>query len=613
MVDHQLESLKSVHQILAGGDTLSVSHVQRVLGTFHENQRLINGYGPTENTTFTCCHVMTAGSQVGSSVPIGRPIANTEVYVLDQALVPVPIGVFGELYIGGDGLAQGYVNQPGLTAEKFVPHPFSFEPGMRLYRSGDVVRYRVDGTIEFRGRVDHQVKIRGFRIEVGEIESRLLKHSNVEDGVVLCRGEQGDDKELVAYVVPKGDSQPSIQDLRAFLKQTLPDYMVPTSIMILESLPLGPTGKVNRQKLPAPDFFRTDTKGVVTPNTPVEEALANMWGSLLQVDQVGIDDNFFDLGGHSLLAVKLLAQIEQQFGTQLPLSVFLQAPTIEQLAGLLISPDTPTIWSTLVPIKSQGTQPPLFCSHAGKGEILWYRIFVRHLSADQPLYALQRSGQHGSSSFHLQTRLEDIVRPYTAAVRAHQPEGPYRIMGRCLGGSIAFELARQLIEQGQEISLLVILDSGPPGAKRLVEKNPAGRVETPLRWRRMMQVMYHFLWRLGLKGRFRREAILLFGSAKEQQAWREGHAYQEAADAYVAHPLPCKITLIRCESTQKSANKDLDLIRWRSLAGHGLETYTVPGDHISMLKEPLVGDLGAQLQACLDKAKDYVSSKPPAS
>ncbi|MDP2652369.1 MAG: amino acid adenylation domain-containing protein, partial [bacterium] len=251
MVEGHLSRFKGVRQLLAGGDVLSVRHVEKCL---HElrNCRLINGYGPTENTTFTCCYPMTDPKQLGHSVSIGRPIANTQVYVLDVRGNPAPVGVPGELYIGGDGLARGYLNQPELTREKFVPNPFSDEPGARLYRTGDLVRYRSDGTIEFLGRLDHQVKIRGFRVELGEIEAVLAQHPTVRETVVIIREDVMGEKRLVAYVVPSQEPAPSTSELRGFLQQKLPDYMMPSRFVFLECLPLTANGKVDRRALPVP-------------------------------------------------------------------------------------------------------------------------------------------------------------------------------------------------------------------------------------------------------------------------------------------------------------------------------------------------------------------------
>ncbi|HEX5715932.1 MAG TPA: amino acid adenylation domain-containing protein [Thermoanaerobaculia bacterium] len=330
MVDGQLASLRGLHQLLAGGDVLSVPHVRRVLAEL-PGCRMINGYGPTENTTFTCCHTVTAES-LGSSVPLGKPIANTVVYVLDRALQPVPPGLAGELYAGGDGLARGYLNRPELTAERFVPDPWSSRPGGRLYRTGDLVRRRPSGLLEFIGRTDSQVKLRGFRIEPAEIEAVLCGHSAVAAACVLVR-EQAGDKRLVAFAaVEDGPARPTSSGLRAFLQERLPDYMVPSAFVLVGELPLNANGKVDRGALSvlAAAEMRPETSRA--PRTPLEEMLAGLWAELLALDRVGVDDNFFELGGHSLLATRLVSRVREAFGIEIPLRVLFESPTVAALA-----------------------------------------------------------------------------------------------------------------------------------------------------------------------------------------------------------------------------------------------------------------------------------------
>jgi amino acid adenylation domain-containing protein len=338
MVETQLDGLLRVRQLLAGGDVLSVAHVRRVLEQPWDGT-LINGYGPTENTTFSCCYPMTAPEQVGTTVPIGRPIANTTVYVLDRHMRPVPVGVPGELYVGGDGLARGYHRRPALTAERFVPHPFApnSHPGARLYRTGDLARYRPTGDLEFLGRLDTQVKVRGFRIEPGEIETALGQHPAVQAGVVVPHGERAGEKRLVAYVVPApGAAREDLGDrLRDHLSAHLPAYMVPAAVVLLDALPLTPNGKVDRRALPAPDWGRTARDAAVAPRTPTEQALAQIWAEVLDVAAVGVHDDFFELGGHSLLATRVASRIYQAFEVRVPLRRLFEAPTVAELAPVV--------------------------------------------------------------------------------------------------------------------------------------------------------------------------------------------------------------------------------------------------------------------------------------
>src|SRR5688572_30251305 len=291
------------------------------------SHHFFNAYGPTENTVCASihqCHV----EQVGAP-PIGRPIANKQIYILDKTLNPVPVGVAGELHIAGAGLARGYLNRPDLTAEKFIPNPFSAEPGARMYKSGDLARYLPDGNIEYLGRIDHQVKIRGFRIELGEIEAALATLPEVQECVVVAREDIPGDKRLVAYMV--GTNLPETAELRNRLSQSLPQYMLPAHFIQLEQLPLNPNGKVDRKALPAPDMLRSEV-GYVVPRTPIEETLAGIWAEVLKLDRVGIHDNFFELGGHSLLVTQVISRVRTAFQIELPLRDLFEATTLADLA-----------------------------------------------------------------------------------------------------------------------------------------------------------------------------------------------------------------------------------------------------------------------------------------
>jgi amino acid adenylation domain-containing protein len=298
-------------------------------------QHVLNLYGPTEDTIYSTYARVEKGS--GSAVPIGRPIANTQLYVLDQHLQPVPVGIPGELHLGGAGLARGYLNQPELTAEKFIPHPFSDDPEARLYKTGDRVRYRPDGNLEFLGRWDHQVKIRGYRIELGEIEAVLTQHPAVRECVVLAREDRPGERRLVAYLVPDREGVLIPIELREFLKEKLPEYMVPATLVMLEALPRTPNGKIDRGALPEPDPMRPElAEPFVAPRSPVEERLAGIWAEVLGLERVGVDDDFFELGGHSLLATQVIARARRMFPVELPLRYLFEAPTVAGLAVLML-------------------------------------------------------------------------------------------------------------------------------------------------------------------------------------------------------------------------------------------------------------------------------------
>ncbi len=316
----------ALHTLLTGGDKLH--------GNPSPNLpfELVNNYGPTEDTVVATSGVVPPKESVESAPSIGRPIANTQIYLLDACLQPVPMGVPGELHIGGTGLARGYLNRPELTAERFIPNPFSSEPGARLYKTGDLVRYRPDGNLEFLGRIDHQVKIRGFRIELGEIETVLRKHPALKETMVMAREDTPGDRRLVAYVVPEEEPSPA-GELRRFLKEKLPEYMVPSAFVTLEALPLTPNGKVDRGALPSPDWTRPELeRAFVAPRTPVEEVLSGIWAQVLGVERIGVHDNFFELGGHSLLAIQLVSRLREAFQVELPLRDLFETPTVADLA-----------------------------------------------------------------------------------------------------------------------------------------------------------------------------------------------------------------------------------------------------------------------------------------
>jgi acyl carrier protein len=337
MMDPQARSaLRPLRQLLLGGEALPVALAAQLREVTPAG--IHNMYGPTETTIWSATHSV---GQVGSTVPIGRPIANTTLYILDQHLQPVPIGVSGELFIGGAGVVRGYWNRPELTNEKFIQDPFSDEPGARLYRTGDRARYQADGNIEFLGRLDHQVKIRGYRIELEEIEAVLEQHPAVREAIALVHEDMPDDKRLVAYLTTSQQTAPAFSELRNFLKEKLPEYMLPAAFVMLDTLPLTPNGKVNRKGLPAPDQARPELKDIfVAPRTPLEEVLTGIWTKLLGVERVGIHDNFFELGGHSLSAVSLISQLRDSFRLELPLRSLFENPTVADLLGAMIARET---------------------------------------------------------------------------------------------------------------------------------------------------------------------------------------------------------------------------------------------------------------------------------
>jgi amino acid adenylation domain-containing protein len=354
MVDYELDSLESVGQILTGGDVLSITHVRKALERLGEG-RLINGYGPTENTTFTCCFPISNSSVEGHSIPIGRPISNTQCYILDRNLQPVPIGVRGELFAGGDGLALGYLNDAKLTAEKFLGN--CLRPGSLYYRTGDFARYRADGSIEFLGRIDHQVKIRGYRIELGEIETTLNLHPSVREAVVVAREDAPGDRRLVAYVAPASASA-AAGELREYLKARLPAYMLPSAFVFVDTFPLTQNGKLDRKALPMPEARSANTAGSSDPTetvmTSVERRISDIWRKILALERVGLRENFFELGGHSLLLLKLHGELQREFSSEFAVVKLFQHPTIATQAELF-APGASSV-NTLQPIPNHAVK-----------------------------------------------------------------------------------------------------------------------------------------------------------------------------------------------------------------------------------------------------------------
>ena len=624
MVDTRLKDLRGLRQLLAGGDVLSVVHVERFLEQA-PNCRLINGYGPTEGTTFTCCHPISRDRQISESIPIGRPIANTQVYILDEHLQPVPVGVPGGLYIGGDGLARGYFKRPELTRERFLANPFVNDPQARLYKTGDLARYLADGTIEFLGRHDQQVKIRGFRIEPGEIETVLNQHPAVKECVVTAREDIPGDKRLVAYVVTAGDVEIPTAELREHLRQKLPDHMVPSAFVFLTGLPLSPNGKVDRAALPGPGDDRPELDKVfIAPRNEVETRLAQVWEAALNVRPIGVRDNFFDLGGHSLLAVRLFAQIEKLFNRKLPLAILFEAPTIEGLAMVLREESAPR-WSSLVAIQPGGRKQPFFCVHAVGGNVLEYHDLARHLGPDQPFYALQSHGLDGKQT--PLTNIEQMATLYLKELRAVQPHGPYLIGGRSFGGVVAFEMACQLQSAGEEVKLLALLDTYPLGHYKLLPSDDK-RNSRSYRFAKKFESHTRNLGQL----RFKRKLEYLWNKLRYVPAKTKGQVwggvfklYREggrplprllrnieqinfaAARNYVPKVYPGKVTLFLA-SADLTAAYDLKE-GWEALAGDGLEVHEIEGDHINIIKEPFVGQLAAELTSCLDKAQTTRSTR----
>jgi amino acid adenylation domain-containing protein len=448
---------ENLKYVFFGGEAADPKAVSAVLKERGPRQ-LMHAYGPTETTVYATVHHVREVADKAASIPIGKPIANSTAYIVEPSGQLAPIGVPGELWLGGDGVAVGYLNRPELTKDRFVADPFGNDAGAKLYRSGDLARFREDGAIEFMGRVDSQVKIRGFRIEPGEIEAALLKHPAVFKAAVIARADSPGEKRLVAYIETAPGVKTDAAELKTLLKKSLPDFMVPAAFVMLVKLPLLPNGKVDRKALPAPEWKASESS-FQAPADPLEQQIAKIWEKILNVQPIGATDNFFDLGGHSLLAVKLFAQFEKIFERKLPLATLFKAPTVRQLAEIIRGESKPQAWSTVVDIQPKGSKRPIFWIHSlggdGGGGFFYYRKLAELLGNDQPSFGI-RSPQDPHE------KIEHMAAAYIKAIKEVQPQGPYQLGGFCFGGIVAFEMARQLTAAGEPIGLLAILESSPP-------------------------------------------------------------------------------------------------------------------------------------------------------
>jgi amino acid adenylation domain-containing protein len=561
--------------------------------------RVVNQYGPTETAvvaTFGAVDAESAGAP-----PIGRPVDGAAVYVQDREGLPLPLGVYGELCVGGAGLARGYLSQPDRTAERFVPDPFAAERGQagaRLYRTGDRVRWLPDGELDFLDRVDHQVKVHGHRIEPAEIETALLAQPDVRQAVVLAEEIPGDpgSLQLVAYVV--GDGGERAAALRAALSTSLPAYMMPSRVLFLPELPLTASGKVDRRALAAAGREGRKQRSTKGPRDVLELRLCRIWQEVLGVRWVGVDENFFALGGHSMLAVRLMAGIERELGRRLPITTLFQASTVESLAWFLRQGMGAPSSRSLVEIRASGTRPPMFWVHPGGGGVLCYARLAHHLGADQPFYALQARGLSGEAP--PRDDFTTMAAAYIAELREIQPAGPYWLGGWSLGGLIAFEMARQLRQEGQEIASLVLLDTHLPDPGLLPERMGARQLLAALALQigvdpgelaaaqeelaelpaaEQLQPLLERAHRAGV-------ATTDFSLADLRRLHETFVANLRAAASYQPRPLDVPILLFQADETRPIEHRGVDSSSWASLARGAITVMAAPGDHYSMLREP---------------------------
>ena len=470
---HAPASFASVKNVLFGGERCDPGAVRRILEA-GAPQRLVHVYGPTETTTFATWHLVKQVPPDAVSVPIGSPIANTTAYVLDPAGALLPQGLVGELYIGGPGLAVGYLNDPETDHAKFLPDSFTDDPAGRLYRTGDLVRRLSGGEIDFVGRSDRQFKVRGFRIEPAEIEEALTRHPNVAAAYVGMV-EAGGVSQLAAWVVPREEALAESSRLRDHLESSLPAYMVPSLINIVPALPIGPHGKVDPSRLPPPAPAPKATTQAKVASTETEERMVGIFRRVLGESDVGATDSFFDLGGHSLMAVELIADIDQEFGVRLPLSTLFTSPSPSSLAARLEDGDTGPLENGLVVLQEGGTHPPVFIFHHPSGTVLAYEPLARHLGDDQLVYGIQARGVDGSTRPF--ASIEAMAFDYADLIERTDPSGSYRLVGHSIGGLLAWETARELNRRGHQVAFLALLDSLFPDRRwfrpGVIDGNPA--------------------------------------------------------------------------------------------------------------------------------------------
>jgi amino acid adenylation domain-containing protein len=654
-LDRQALSLpESIRLVIIGGERALPDRVAAWLERVPSAVRLLNTYGPTEATiAATVSDLSEPGLPIDgkTEVSVGRPIANVRTYVLDRQLQPVPTGATGELCIGGVGLARGYLNRPDLTRQKFIPDPFSDEPGARLYRTGDLARYLPDGSLQLAGRIDDQVKINGFRIELGEIEAALRCNPDLRDAIVIAREDRPGNRRLIAYVVlRRGRDSVTAAELRDqmndFLKNRLPSHMLPSAFVALEVFPLSVNGKVDRNALPRPEPLKAAPRSYVRPRDPLEKHLVEIWEEILNVRPIGIKDNFFDLGGHSLLSVRMIDRIEQAFDSKLPMATLFKEATVEHVAATLLNCHKAGPRPEIVEIQKGGSKRPFFFLHGDfNGGGFYCLNLARGLGDQQPFFALQ---PHGLDGGPVPSTIEAMADRHLRSLREVQPKGPYLLGGYCNGGTIAFELARRLKSQGERVDRLVLLCASANNARyrpletmvsllgRVQRLGPEERLRHFLALRerivRLAEIKNYYRSRLAELSRmetrdkltfFRQKAGRSFGAAgltlvsavkngKSQEVSQQsgvattvvddrrervGAAYGRAMLGYVPKSYPGRVTLLWPRELPLDDPNDPSA-GWSKVAAR-VDVHQVGGGHITCVTSNL-HNVAETLRSCLE-------------
>ena len=585
--------------------------------------RLMNEYGPTETVVGCSAYTLPPGIHRAGPVPVGGPIHNLAFHVLDPHGHPVPAGLPGELYIGGAGVARGYLGRPSLTAEKFVPDPFA-APGARMYRTGDRARRLADGGLTILGRMDSQVKVRGYRVELGEVQAVLRRHPAVDDCLVVVREDRPGDRRLVAYVAGDADGEA----LRGYLMRSLPEYMVPSAFVTMAALPQTATGKLDPKTLPAPEYGGGDA-GQEGPRNEVEAQLIRLWEELLGMEGIGPAQGWFDLGGNSLLALRLFTRVNRQMACDLPVSTLFTGATVRHMADAILEQRraAPAAPASVVPLQPNGSLPPLFLVHAGDRDVLGYVDLLRHLGPDQPAFGVRDVGES------LARPLARIAREHVAAIRAVRPRGPYALLGWSFGGMVAFEMAVQLQAAGEAVAFVGLLDTIASDVIQELEQTDgelmiglAAEAAEEWGWAFRMdpaaldgvpeagkaECVFHALRAQG-------PVPPGFGPERVDAAFRAVRDRIESARGYVPAPFRGTVTLFRASEpyayrdalfTTRTA-AEAHVLGWGAHVDGAVEVHFVPGSHVTLASEPNVRVLAERVRASL--AGGWARAVPPAA
>ena len=600
-VDLDLGVFADLKTVIAGGEKLSEKHIEK-LRNRHPSLNMINGYGPTENTTFSLTYPIKE-KQITKPIPIGAPLENRTAYVLNHQLQLCGVGMIGELYVGGAGVGRGYLNRAELTKEKFLPDPFSAEPGAMMYRTGDLSRRLPDGNIEYHGRLDDQVKIRGFRIEPAEIESVIQQYTGIQQAVVITREDASSEKRLIAYLVANREFNKD--EMTAFLQSKLPAYMIPRVFIPLNRIPLTGNGKLDKNALPDPDLLPEFGNRKIKPaETEIQKMLAAIWMEALHLQQLSMDDNFFELGGHSLIAIRVMKMIEEKTNHRLPITTLFEAPTIERLSQLLEQDVKDDSWKSLVPIKPDGNKPPLYIVHGSGLTVLVFHALAMGLAPDQPVFGLQARGLNGTDEPF--DNMEEIAAYYVSEILEQNPMGPYNLAGYSFGGIVAFEMAKQLKARGGHVNMLAIFDTNADHSLYFDD----WMLRMSRKFKRQFP-KFRFILRSFKKypaetltyqlGFLRNKCIRLLANARliKKNPVQEEHLdhadkinrkHDLAFDKYKLIPYDGSIDLFRVKSRMYFLDDPIYL-GWKPYALQGLEIHEISGDHKTFLLSPNVQEL----------------------